>query len=450
MFSRAQLPARSPHRHSPAPARTHSFKPFTAIRPPIQHYRRQLLQASGPAPLVYVEGYKEVEEVAGARLVVDSDTPRVEYLIKWKDGSEDTWEVGADLSEDLVRDFEEKWWAAARKADLDTMIHMLGGARELLANAVDENGRSALHFAAALGNADCCRLLLEAGADVDLQDKEGFTPLHMAAGYMHTSSCAVLLEGGANPELRDSSGRDVVRLVEGLRGSMPLSMGSVQRRLALEEVANCLTDRLYDEVTPAAVLNMRTGPDGSREFLVAFPASDGRDDEWVPESRVGSEVLGDFLAGLEYASAEEVLDVVQVGTERRFKIKWADGYPTSWEPEEHVPPELIALFASQQPQLFSQRTSAEAAARAEAAGGWEQLEGQAGAEGEGAGEGEYQTQATPLAYGRGAAAKDAEEQQSGSLEGLGGEGGNGDGIRGLPQQLRVLPDQQRETVGSAR
>ncbi len=33
--------------------------------------------------------------------------------------------------------------------------------------------RSALHFAAALGKVDCVRLLLEAGADPNLQDKEG-------------------------------------------------------------------------------------------------------------------------------------------------------------------------------------------------------------------------------------------------------------------------------------
>ena len=60
------------------------------------------------------------------------------------------------------------------------------------------------------------------------------------------------------------------------------------------------------------MLNCRATPDGTgREFLVSF--GDGRDDEWVPERNVSADVLEDYLAGLEYAVAEEVLDVVQVG-----------------------------------------------------------------------------------------------------------------------------------------
>lgn len=32
---------------------------------------------------------------------------------------------------------------------------------------------SALHFVAAIGNAKCVKLLIDAGADINLQDKEG-------------------------------------------------------------------------------------------------------------------------------------------------------------------------------------------------------------------------------------------------------------------------------------
>lgn len=45
-------------------------------------------------------------------------------------------------------------------------------------NAVDEEGRSALHIASALGNVESVKALIKAGADVNLQDKLGRTPLH--------------------------------------------------------------------------------------------------------------------------------------------------------------------------------------------------------------------------------------------------------------------------------
>ena len=42
-----------------------------------------------------------------------------------------------------------------------------------------------------------------------------------------------------------------------------------------------------------------------------------------------TDVVEDYDAGLEYAIAQAVLDVVQVGTERRFKVQWSDDYPVS-------------------------------------------------------------------------------------------------------------------------
>lgn len=65
----------------------------------------------------------------------------------------------------------------------------------------------------------------------------------MAAGYMQTGVLQVLLEAGADPELKDKKGRDTVSLIDNLRTTMPLSVQTMQRRIALEQVANVLTNR---------------------------------------------------------------------------------------------------------------------------------------------------------------------------------------------------------------
>lgn len=45
------------------------------------------------------------------------------------------------------------------------------------------------------------------------------------------------------------------------------------------------------------------------------------------------QILADFESGIEYANVSRVIDVVQVGLERRFKVEWTDGYPVSCDAE---------------------------------------------------------------------------------------------------------------------
>ena len=204
---------------------------------------------------------------------------------RWTDQSPNTWESVRDVADNLLRDFEAKWWTAVKKCDEATINEMMDGGAEVLSRTLNPDRRSALHFAAALGKVDLVRRLIKSGAEVDLGDKEGcvvrnegcpgkgifpvssqhcsprcrclhssrsfiyrYTPLHMASGYLHTSTIQVLIENNADPEQVDLQGRSPLALVESLRAALPPgNPATAGRRLALEEVLKCLTDNVRFE-----------------------------------------------------------------------------------------------------------------------------------------------------------------------------------------------------------
>eukprot|EP00892_Ulva_mutabilis_P008942 jgi/Ulvmu1/641/UM010_0011.1 len=288
-----------------------------------------------------------VDKVISARVVFDDKgEASVQYLARWKEDNAMTWEATANLSEDLVRDFEEAFWAACKAGDAAFIAQALRYGGATVANLVNSEGRAPLHFASALNNSTLVQSLLDAGADVDVADPEGYTPLHMAAGYLHMDVASVLLAEGADMTLPDRQGRDVVGLVESLRDRMK-SATLMQQRLRLESVAKALTYFQYEDVVPAAVLRKRVpavGEEGPVMYLISW--RDDAPDSWVPEEFVSDEVKEDFEAGLEYAQASEILDSrdVEDNCGREYLVRWADGAADSWEDEDNVVASLVQAY----------------------------------------------------------------------------------------------------------
>uniref|UniRef100_A0A8D0G7V2 Notch receptor 3 n=1 Tax=Sphenodon punctatus TaxID=8508 RepID=A0A8D0G7V2_SPHPU len=93
-------------------------------------------------------------------------------------------------------------------------------------NAVDELGKSALHWAAAVNNMEATIALLKNGANKDMQDSKEETPLFLAAREGSYEAAKILLDHFANREITDHMDRlprdvaqerlhhDIVRLLD--------------------------------------------------------------------------------------------------------------------------------------------------------------------------------------------------------------------------------------------
>jgi ankyrin repeat protein len=97
-------------------------------------------------------------------------------------------------------------------------------------------GRSALHWAAACDHDELIRYMFEHGsADLNLRcpEDDNATPLHTALMYDHLDAAEVLVELGADVELEDDLGRRPIEMAaedEELRAMM--EQAGRQRRLA--------------------------------------------------------------------------------------------------------------------------------------------------------------------------------------------------------------------------
>ncbi|NXS90805.1 MYPT2 phosphatase, partial [Jacana jacana] len=68
-------------------------------------------------------------------------------------------------------------------------------------------GATALHVAAAKGYSEVMRLLIQAGFNLNVQDKDGWTPLHAAAHWGVKEACSILAEALCDMDVRNKLGQ---------------------------------------------------------------------------------------------------------------------------------------------------------------------------------------------------------------------------------------------------
>ncbi|KAJ6257109.1 Myosin-Va [Drechslerella dactyloides] len=105
---------------------------------------------------------------------------------------------------------------AASNGEPDRVRKILGSdAKEYIdVDAVDEEGSSPLIYAACFGHEEVVTLLVEAGANVNLQDSHKWSPLTWAMTNRHKGIAKILLDHGASSEIKTTSGGTAFNFVE--------------------------------------------------------------------------------------------------------------------------------------------------------------------------------------------------------------------------------------------
>ena len=90
---------------------------------------------------------------------------------------------------------------AALDGDITAVRQVLSGSINI--DTLDEDGRTALMYAAYNGHTDIARILIEKGADVNLTDPNKRTALMFASSGPSPETVKLLLEHNADPDLTD-------------------------------------------------------------------------------------------------------------------------------------------------------------------------------------------------------------------------------------------------------
>ncbi|XP_073122149.1 signal recognition particle 43 kDa protein, chloroplastic [Henckelia pumila] len=301
------------------------------------------------------ESYGEVNKIIGSRALRNGRG--MEYLIEWKDEHAPTWVPSDYIAADVVAEYESPWWTAAKKVDAAALERLIESDDGRDIDAVDRDGRTALLFVSGLGSEECVKLLAEAGANVNHRDNSGgLTALHMAAGYVKPGVAKLLLDFGADPELEDDRKQTPLDLARSILRVTPKgNPAQFAMRLGLETVIKVLEDAIY-EYSEVEVILERRGKGVNTEYLVMW--KDGEANEWVKKGMIGEDLIKDFEAGLEYAVAESILDERE-GEEgkKEYLVKWTDMEEPTWEPEENVDPDLIMEFGKGQSSKVTEPSS---------------------------------------------------------------------------------------------
>lgn len=120
------------------------------------------------------------------------------------------------IEDDIYRDVVDRLFHQADvnlKAKQVRVINWNGNLYFTFKNFILQNGQTALMLAASHGRFEICKLLLDCGAEINLQDNDGSTALMCAAEHGHPDIISLLLSNpDCDPLMEDNEGSTALKI----------------------------------------------------------------------------------------------------------------------------------------------------------------------------------------------------------------------------------------------
>ncbi len=187
---------------------------------------------------------------------------------------------------------------ALRRGDVAEVRSMIEKSPRLVEER-DGNGNTLLHLAAAGGDADLVRYLVEKGAGLELRNARQKTPLHLAAMNDRTDAVAALLGKGAAIEARDDYQRTALVLCARERGQAATARALIEAGADVNSV-----DKFGDSALGLAAWR------GKQEFVDLLLEKGARLPEGEPKRRqLAAEAASHGLTALFQRLADQIPDL---------------------------------------------------------------------------------------------------------------------------------------------